>query len=807
MNYAPGWPGIAPRWTSSAKSGVGTSLCPASRLWFTISHGIINELYYPRIDRACTRDMGLIVTDDHGWMSEEKRHAESEVHRIAAGVPAYHLRNVDRSGRYEITKDVLTDPCRPVLLQRTRFTARRGAWSDYHLFVLLAPHLGNRGAGNTAWVGDYKGVPMLFAERDGVALALASSAPWVQRSVGFAGASDGWHDLVAHGALRHCYDRAENGNVALTAEVALAPGQGEFVLAVGFGTTPDEAAHQARASLDDGFDQARAEYIEEWTAWQDGLLPLDLPQSDRPDRARISSMVLRIHAARDLPGGTIASLSIPWGFNKGDDDLGGYHLVWPRDLVQAAGGLLAVGAKREARDILLYLEATQEADGHWAQNMWLDGSPYWQGIQMDETALPILLVDLAWREAALDAADRTRFWPMVRNAAAYLVRNGPVSPEDRWEENPGYAPFTIGAEIAALLAAADCADVNDEPATARYLRETADAWYAAIDRWIYSGDGAEAMRHHCQGYYVRIAPADTDESPDHVDGSIDLVHAGADGWTPADHVVSPDALALVRFGLRAADDPRITDTVRIIDALLEVTTPVGPSWHRYNGDRYGEHADGSPFDGTGIGRAWPLLTGERAHFELAAGHIAEARRLLDTLEDLANEGGMIPEQTWDAPDIPERELFFGRPSGSAMPLVWAHAEHLKLLRSLCNGAVFDRPPQPVERYLVQRTVSPRTVWRFNQKIRSIAVGQALRIETAAPALVHWSSDDWVSAHDSTTTPPMLGMHVVDLPTETVVPGAMITFTFYWPEAGHWEGTDFSVIVIPPPPPPPPPVAA
>src|SRR5581483_885282 len=156
---------------------------------------------------------------------------------------------------------------------------------------------------------------------------------------------------------------------------------------------------------------------------------------------------------------------------------------------------------------------------------------------------------------------------------------------------------------------------------------------------------------------------------------------GEDG-RPASQIVSPDALALVRFGLRAPDDPRIRDTVRVIDALLRVDLPAGPCWRRYNGDGYGEHEDGAAFDGTGVGRPRPLLTGERAHYELAAGDRAAAARLLAALEGFASDGHLIPEQVWDAPDVPERELYRGRPSGSAMPLAWAHAEHVKLLRSL-----------------------------------------------------------------------------------------------------------------------------
>src|SRR6267143_4619928 len=196
----------------------------------------------------------------------------------------------------------------------------------------------------------------------------------------------------------------------------------------------------------------------------------------RPPRRSLyhfSAAVLQTHESKRVEGGVIASLSIPWGFSKGDDDLGGYHLTWPRDLVETAGGFLAVGAHYPARCVLRYLEVTQEPDGHWSQNMWLDGTPYWQGIQMDETALPILLVDLAAREGAIDRSERDALWPMVRRAAAFLARHGPVSPQDRWDEEPGYSPFTLATEIAALLVAADLADAAHPATAARYLRETA----------------------------------------------------------------------------------------------------------------------------------------------------------------------------------------------------------------------------------------------------------------------------------------------------------------------------------------------
>jgi glucoamylase len=795
-SFAPGWPGIAPRWTSSAKSGVGTSLTGSSDLWFTLSHGVVDEVYYPRIDRACTRDMGLIVTDGRGFVSEEKRHARHEIHCSAPGVPAYRLANTCNEGRYRIDKEVISDPARPALLQRTRFTPLTGQREDYRLHVLVAPHLGNRGSGNTAWVDEHKGVPMLFAERAGNALALACSAPWRRRSAGFVGVSDGWRDLQDHDEMTWSYTRAENGNVALTGEIDMPPDGDYFLLVLAFGSDAAEAGHRARAALQDGFDPAYAEYVRRWDTWQDGLLHLDDHRAGDPnDRYRMSTVVMRTHEATDFPGGLIASLSIPWGFNKGDEDLGGYHLVWPRDLVETAGGLLAAGALTDAARVLSYLQTTQEADGHWGQNMWLDGTPYWNGIQMDETALPILLVDLACREGAIAPTDLPRFWSMVRRAAAYILRNGPVSPQDRWEEDPGYSPFTVAAEIAALLAAADLADAHDEPGPAAYLRETADAWHDCIDHWMYATGNDRDSRFNVAGYYVRVAPIDDEDGVSRLQSSIPVKNVPAcDASSAACDLISCDALALVRFGLRAADDPRILNTVQLIDSLLRVQTPSGPAWHRYNGDGYGEHADGSPFDGTGIGRAWPLLTGERAHYELQSGHIDEAERLLAAFEAFAGDSGLIPEQVWDVADIPDRELYFGRAAGSAMPLVWAHAEYVKLRRSLRDGAVFDLPPQTVQRYLVDRIGAPRAIWRFNHKIRTLPAGKLLRIETMSPAVAHWTVDNWKTIADTTTRDTGLGMHVLDLPTASLAEGGQVQFTMYWPAAGRWEDTDFTVTI-------------
>ena len=793
--YAPGWPGIPPRWTSSAKTGVGTALNQHSKVWFTLSHGILNEIYFPRVDQACTRDMGFVITSGQDFFSEEKRHCTFENVPFEPGVPVFELINTCMSGRYRIYKEILTDPYRNVVLQKIRFEPLQGKLADYRLFGLLSPHLANCGYGNTGWIGDYKGVPAFFAEHSGVSLCMASSTPWKKMSVGFVGSSDGWQDISQHYEMKWDYTRAENGNIALTGEIDLEACNGEFVLALGFGSLWSEAGQQARSTLFDDYAETRQHYVSQWRNWQTKLLPLDEPKRQN-DLYRSSTAVLRSHESKDFLGGIIASLSIPWGFNKGDEDLGGYHLIWPRDLVETAGALLAAGAVTDAARVLRYLEATQEAAGNWAQNLWLDGRPYWNGIQMDETAFPILLLDLHRREAPESLGKLERWWPMVRSAASFILRNGPVTQQDRWEEDAGYSPFTLAAEISALLAGADIADLTGHSEQAQVMRDAADAWNDNIERWTYATGGDLAEQLGVSGYYVRIAPPTTDVAASPTQGFVPIKNQppGKDG-DRAYHIISPDALALVRFGLRAPDDPRILNTLRAIDALLSVELPQGPCWYRYNGDGYGEHKDGSPFDGTGIGRAWPLLAGERAHYDLASGHFDEAEALLSVIENSTfGHSRLLPEQVWDSADIPALELFRGKPTGSACPLVWAHSEYIKLRRSIRDRKIFDQPPQTVKRYLIDKHVRQIFGWRFNNKPRSIPKNKTLRIVLLTPGRVHWSIDNWTTSHDTDVRDTGLGIHILDLPTASLRVGEEAKFTFYWPAENRWEGINYSVTV-------------
>ncbi len=502
--FAPDGPGIPPKWTSSSKSGVGTAYNSFSKVWFTISHGILNEIYYPRLDIANTRDMGFIVTDGKDFFSEEKRSTEYKIKYLAEGVPAFKLENTCNRNFYKIEKEIITDPDRDSVLQNVKFIPLKKD-IKFHLYALLAPHIKNHGIGNNGWVGNYKGFPMLFAERDGITLAMACSIPWKLMSVGYVGTSDGWQDLNKNKLLTSQYEKVTNGNIALTAEVNLDEiADQNFVISISLGENYYEAGQKAAASLFESFDNIKEKYINEWQQWQKEFLSFKNEDSSRLNM--ISASVLQIHQAKSLKGGIIASLSIPWGFAKGDDDLGGYHLAWPRDLAEAAGGLLTLEAWNDAFRVLNYLVVTQEADGHWAQNMWLDGSPYWSGLQLDETAFPILLLELSRKLKRIPENYFNRLWQMVKKASSYLVKNGPATQEDRWEEEAGFSPFTLAVEIAALLIAADLADIRKENKLAQYLRETADIWNDQIERWIYTKGTDLARKAGVEGYYIRISP-------------------------------------------------------------------------------------------------------------------------------------------------------------------------------------------------------------------------------------------------------------------------------------------------------------
>ena len=787
-----GHPGLQPRWTSSNKMGVGTSATNQCRVWFTIADGIITEAYYPNIDQANVRDLEFLISDGSSFFSEEKKDTKTQIFWMSPGVPCFRIINTCLKKRFRITKIIFTDPIRDALIQKVDFEPIKGKLSDYHLYTMLAPHVNNKGYNNDGWVGKYRGIPMLFAQREDTSLALSCSVPFNAMSCGYVGFNDGWQDISKNKQMTLFNSDVQDGNIALTGQIDLTRSNGHFLLVLAFGHNMYEAGQRARSALMQDFNQNLNNYINEWKNVQSKFLNLNESKTHEIDIYRVSTAVLKAHESKRFPGGIIASLSIPWGYIRGDDDLGGYHIVWPRDLVETAGALLAADDYESARQTLLYLMSTQEDDGHWLQNMWLDGRLYWKGIQMDETAFPILLANMLRK---MNRLDDLKPWQMIRKAASFLVCNGPVTQQGRWEEDGGYSPFTLSVEIAALLAASDFAEKHGEKQTANYLRQTADIWNDNIERWTYVTDTNIAHRVGVEGYYVRVSPPDVSDAVSPLKGFVPIKNRTPEHMkAPLAQIVSPDALALVRFGLRAPNDIRIINTVKVIDSILKSNTNTGPVWHRYNQDGYGEHVNGEAFDGSGVGRGWPLLAGERAHYELANGNIKEAKKLKHIIELQTSPGGLIPEQVWDSPDLPEYRLFNGHPSGSAMPLVWAHAEYIKLLRSLHDEKIFDLPDQTVQRYQKDKIISPYAFWRFNHKVRSMYKGKILRIEVLSPAILHWSTDNWQTNADEEMKDSSLGVYFIDLPTDKLPVNTKIVFTFRWLKDNRWENKNYEVII-------------
>jgi len=429
---APGAPGLEPRWTSSQKAVVGTAYSTSSKIWWTTSHGIINEIYNPTIDKPQVRDLGLLVTDGESFVHEEKRDLEHSFSYLASDAPAVQIVNSDPEGRYSISKEIISDPHAPVLLMRVKFAGDPDLLRRLKAYALLAPHLEVGGAHNNGRVLDVAGRQVLLAWKGTSALAMAVDCGFTNASCGFVGTSDGYQDVTQHYGMEWTYGSALDGNIALTGEIDIAANP-EFVLAVGFGSAAHSALTRTVGSLNVPFDQQMKRFIEQWERIKP-LVELAGAAQDGGMLLKSSYGVLLTHEDKTYAGAFIASASIPWGQAKGDSDLGGYHLVWTRDMCQTTTALLAAGRTNSAMRALIYLACTQKADGGFPQNFWVTGVPYWSGVQLDETAFPILLAYRLWCLNALGDFDAL---PFVERAAGFLVRHAPVTQQERWEECAG----------------------------------------------------------------------------------------------------------------------------------------------------------------------------------------------------------------------------------------------------------------------------------------------------------------------------------------------------------------------------------
>ncbi|MBZ5628268.1 MAG: glucan 1,4-alpha-glucosidase [Acidobacteriia bacterium] len=783
-----GAPGMSPRWTSSTKDGVGTAYSASSCVWFTLSHGILNEVYYPTIDRPQIRDMQFLITDGQTFFHEERRHLKTEVEELDRWSLGYRIINSDPQGRYRLIKQVIADPHQPCVLIRTQLEGDRELLDRLQVFALVAPHLEVGGWGNSIRRIEVLERIVLLAWKARTCMAMGADVGFGKTSCGYVGTSDGWQDLNHNLRMDWEFDRAENGNVAGMGELNLSEKK-DFTVALAFGDSPHAAIATLVQSLAIPFSQHQERFGLQWRRVAE-FEDLERFVSDGGLLYRTSRQLLLAHEDKTFAGALIASASIPWGDCKGDEDLGGYHLVWTRDAVQSATALLASGRKETARRALVYLACSQAPDGGFPQNFWIDGTPYWRGIQLDEVAFPVMLAWRLWNAGGLADFDP---YPMVLRAARFLVQQSPVTQQERWEENSGYSPSTLAAIIAALICAADFARSRQQESTAVFLEQYADFLETHIEQWTVTTQGS--LVPGISRHYIRIHPSTSDSGLPDEDPNAGLLlipnrPPGAQFTFAAKDIVEAGFLELVRYGIRRPGDTLIEDSLRVVDSVLKVETPCGPCWRRYNYDGYGQRPDGGPFKGWGQGRAWPLLTGERGHYELAAGR--DPKPFTAALERLASGAGMLPEQVWDEPDRPERRLYLGRPAGSAMPLMWAHAEYLTLLRSVADGQGFDLIEPVAARYLRTQSRAAWQVWKPDRRVPTVNAGSTLRILAFSPFRLRWSRDGWQTVSDTSSTNTELGSFV-----DLQVPpgqGAPVSFTFYWLADARWEGQDYSVEV-------------
>jgi len=670
---APNGPGELPTWTAGSKEAVGTATSTESKVWFTLQGGILTEVYYPRLDTANVRTLEFAVSDGKQVWVESKDMVHS-LERISEEALLYRQASSDPKGKFKLTKTYITDPQRDALLIDVSFSGS----ADYSLYVLFDPSLKNSGYGDTGFSqGD-----ALVTQKGDVAAALVSAPSFTELTSGFAGTSDGYTDLLRHYALTQKYVRAENGNILQVAKLAK---EKHFVVALGFGANAAVAVDTAKKSLQRDFSAVSTEYVAGWKEYVGGLRHVNA----RYERMfQLSAMVLKAHEDKTYRGAMIASMSVPWGFSvkASEPTVGGYHLVWARDLYEVATGLLAAGDRAAAERALNYLFTVQQKpDGSFPQNSWLDGRPYWTALQMDEVAYPIVL---AWQLGRTDADTWTKH---VRPEAEFIVSHGPITQEERWEEVQGYSPSTIAAEIAGLVCASDIARRNGAQEDAEHYLRVADEWNANLEKWMVTTTGHLGAPGAAQGYYIRI-----NNSADPNDGAKLDVRNGGGIWDKRD-VVDAGFLELVRLGIRPASDPIIAHSVEVIDSTIRTETPNGPGFRRYNHDGNGETYFGGPWLGEGIGRLWPIFTGERGEYEIALGH--DPTPYLISMERFANAGGMISEQVWDQADPTASRFVFGSGTGSATPLAWSMAQFLRLAVCAEEKRIVETPSVVADHFL------------------------------------------------------------------------------------------------------------
>jgi len=632
---------------------------------------------------------------------------------------------------WTLTVEYVADPEHDAVVADVDFEAGDGR--SYEVYAVANTALVNAGDTDRGYRlgedGDYRLVARdaaaldagdadpLLVDEDGdpysVAVALAATSRFDWASVEVAG-SERTASLFRDGRRPEAREQVEDDNLVLVGRLGTGEALGE-ALAVGFAGEADTAGAlgEAQGSLARGFDRVRREYVDSWRSHLEEKPVPDVVASDPDLRAlyHTSLMVLRAASDKTFEGAGIASPSVPWGEAVvADEQRGyGYNFVWSRDLYQVCTVALAVGDLEAAREALAYVyEYQQDENGFIPQNTYLHGRTRWGGEQMDNISFPgVMAYQLANRGLGLEDADYG--YEHVRRSTDYLARNGPATAQERWEEESGYSPSSIAAEIAGLACAGKLALDRDECGDALAWLGLADDWAGRVEDWTVTTTGTDRLE---PPYYVRIT---RDGDPD----------AGTrrtlanDGPTLDERaIVDAGFLELVRLGIKPADDPTIERSVKVVDQEIRVETPHGPGFYRYTGDGYGERQredPGGPWSiaAAGKGRLWPIFTGERGEYELLAGTETgptAPERLLETMTGFANDGRMLPEQVWDREEPTAYNWSFGEGTGAATPLAWSHAGFVRLAHGIAAGEPVETPEFVRNRYVAGERGEGPDLW-------------------------------------------------------------------------------------------------
>jgi glucan 1,4-alpha-glucosidase len=738
---APGAPGALSHFDLARKDCLGTARNRVSKVWYTVANGVLSDVYYPTVDNTNLETLQYVVTDGATFTDLQTRDMSYAVRAIhGSGGMACRVTATAKSGRYRIETEYITDPKRNSVLLRVRFKPKHRGLRLYVRFDPTVNGNGGGGAGNggadSATVDRSTGHPVLVSS-DPVTATNAVNRDYAQpvhaaldgsfdaASSGFVGSSsDGLVQLDASHELTEIHDDAFGGNVVQTARVLLGR-SGKAVLALGFGASQEEAVGTAEASRAAGFDQALAKYRKGWKHYDKSLLKPrteklhGLKPSERKrleDAYYLSANVIKASEDKTFPGAIVASLASPWGqaVSAGDPTntyFGSYREVFARDLYESWTGLVAAGDLATARDATLFLfERQQLPDGSMPRNSLVNGkvAPDSFGTQLDETAYPILMA------YQLGLTDASLYQEHIKRAANFVIARGPAFGVERWEEQSGFSPSTIAAEIAGLVAAAELARANGDTASAAVWLGVADEWQRSVKGWTVTTNGPRAAHP----YFIRLSKTG--------DPNAAISYNVGNGGPTLDQrdVIDAGFLELVRLGMLPPDDPDVIRSLPVVDAAIKKTTARGPGWHRYNGDGYGDRAsDGRPWapSGQGTGHLWPALSAERGEHELATGDEREAASLLLGMSRFGSGIGLIPEQNWELPDLPASPFgtdptvasigfVNGGAAGSASPLTWSAASFVRLARDLALGRNVVLPPATHSRYVANtQGTTPLTV--------------------------------------------------------------------------------------------------